>query len=257
VHGSDQYITQIAYSSTADRILTRTKQNTTTWSSWIEIIHTGNISQTTGTSTEFPMSQKATTDAINTKVGLTGNETIAGVKTFTSNIVGNVTGNITGNSATATKLATARTINGVNFDGSANITVYDSTKAPLNSPALTGIPKAPTATVATNNTQIATTAFVKSVVNSSSTLGFTQSLGTNGWTKLPNGLILQWGKVYGTGAATINFPIAFPSAACGIVGSPDLNIGFGIKILSRSQGEISRVTNENYPLNIYYIVIGY
>ena len=36
---------------------------------------------------------------------------------------GNIVGNITGNAASATKLATARTINGVNFDGSANISV--------------------------------------------------------------------------------------------------------------------------------------
>lgn len=36
----------------------------------------------------------------------------------------------TGNAATATKLQTARTINGVSFDGSANITVADSTKVP-------------------------------------------------------------------------------------------------------------------------------
>lgn len=34
----------------------------------------------------------------------------------------------TGNAATATQLATARTINGVSFDGTANITVADSTK---------------------------------------------------------------------------------------------------------------------------------
>ena len=60
-------------------------------------------------------------------VNLTGNQTIAGVKTFSSNIVGN----ITGNSATATKLQTARTINGVSFDGSANITVSDSTAVHL------------------------------------------------------------------------------------------------------------------------------
>jgi len=36
----------------------------------------------------------------------------------------------TGNAATATTLATARTINGVAFDGSANITVSDATKVP-------------------------------------------------------------------------------------------------------------------------------
>mgnify|MGYP001603017918 FL=1 len=44
----------------------------------------------------------------------------------------------TGNAATATKLATARTINGVKFDGTANITVDDSTKLPLTGGTLTG-----------------------------------------------------------------------------------------------------------------------
>ena len=63
----------------------------------------------------------------NTAVKLTGNQTIADIKTFSSNIVGN----ITGNSATATKLATTRTINGVSFDGTANITVSDSTAVKL------------------------------------------------------------------------------------------------------------------------------
>lgn len=38
--------------------------------------------------------------------------------------------NITGNAGTATKLATARNINGIPFDGSSNITVADNTKVP-------------------------------------------------------------------------------------------------------------------------------
>lgn len=42
-----------------------------------------------------------------------------------------VTISVTGTVATATKLATARTINGISFDGSGNITVADSTKAPI------------------------------------------------------------------------------------------------------------------------------
>lgn len=41
-----------------------------------------------------------------------------------------VTGSVTGNAATATALQTARTINGVSFNGTANITVADSTKEP-------------------------------------------------------------------------------------------------------------------------------
>jgi phage-related tail fiber protein len=42
------------------------------------------------------------------------------------------------NAATAVKLLTARTINGVAFDGTANITVADSTKLPLAGGTLTG-----------------------------------------------------------------------------------------------------------------------
>lgn len=45
---------------------------------------------------------------------------------------------ITGNSGTATKLQTARTINGVSFDGTANVTVTDSTKLSLTGGTLTG-----------------------------------------------------------------------------------------------------------------------
>ena len=41
--------------------------------------------------------------------------------TASNTFTGNITGNITGNADTATTLATARTINGVSFDGSANI----------------------------------------------------------------------------------------------------------------------------------------
>lgn len=72
----------------------------------------------------------AVIDTINagdaTAVKLTGNETIAGNKTFSSTI----TGNITGNAGTATKLQTARTITlsgdstgSVTFDGSANANI--------------------------------------------------------------------------------------------------------------------------------------
>ena len=69
-----------------------------------------------------------------TAVNLTGIQTIAGVKTFSYNIVGN----ITGNAATATKLVTARTINGVAFDGTSNITVSDSTKLTKANPLIMG-----------------------------------------------------------------------------------------------------------------------
>lgn len=52
-----------------------------------------------------------------------------------TNLSGTNTGDqttITGNAGSATKLVTARTINGVSFDGTANITVADSTKVPTS-----------------------------------------------------------------------------------------------------------------------------
>ncbi len=65
-----------------------------------------------------------------TSVVITPNTTISGTLGVTGAITGNVTGNVsgssgstTGNAATATALATARNINGVAFDGTANITV--------------------------------------------------------------------------------------------------------------------------------------
>jgi hypothetical protein len=53
-------------------------------------------------------------------------------------------------------------------------------------------------------------------------LGFTNSFSTNGYQKLPSGLILQWGYV-GGGAVKqnqTNFPIAFPTACVGVHFSP-------------------------------------
>ncbi|MFM1972177.1 MAG: hypothetical protein RL185_859, partial [Bacteroidota bacterium] len=58
---------------------------------------------------------------------LTGNVTgdVTGNLTgdVTGNVTGNVTGALTGNASTATKLAATKNINGVAFDGSANITI--------------------------------------------------------------------------------------------------------------------------------------
>ena len=51
--------------------------------------------------------------------GVTGNVT----GNLTGNVTGNVTGAVTGNASTASALQTARAINGVNFDGTAPITV--------------------------------------------------------------------------------------------------------------------------------------
>ena len=49
--------------------------------------------------------------------------------TITANLTGNVTGTVSGNAGSATQLQTARTINGVAFDGTANISITASDTA--------------------------------------------------------------------------------------------------------------------------------
>ena len=79
----------------------------------------------------------ATQNALNTKVDTSTNQTIGGIKTFSSTI----SGSISGNAATATKLATARTISltgdvagSASIDGSTNVTI--TTTVQPNSVAL-------------------------------------------------------------------------------------------------------------------------
>jgi len=48
---------------------------------------------------------------------------------------------------------------------------------------------------------------------------FVASIGTNGYQKLPTGLILQWGYSQN---GTVTFPLAFPNACCSVVGTANL-----------------------------------
>lgn len=100
--------------------------------------------------------------------------------TFQGNLVGNVSGNATtssnttGNAATATALQTARTINGVSFNGTANITV-----------------------TADANTLSGST--LKSTVTSSSltSVGTLTSLTVSGTTQFQNGISVTGGNISG------------------------------------------------------------
>lgn len=73
-------------------------------------------------------------------------------------------------------------------------------KAPLASPALTGTPTAPTAAVGTNTTQIATTAFVKSVVASAGNVGGAATFTASGTWTCPAGVYTAFVRVIGGGA---------------------------------------------------------
>lgn len=60
------------------------------------------------------------------------------------------------------------------------------------------------------------------------TFDFASSQTTNGYTYLPNGMIMQWGNVAtpGAGTSVVTFPIAFPTACLNVVNSAR-GAGFG------------------------------
>lgn len=92
--------------------------------------------------------------------------------------------------------------------------------APINSPAFTGSPTAPTPSTSDSDTSVATTAFVWAAIASNAAAnsrpGHTYAENDWAWLDKPGGLIVQWATGGSIGDAErsteIILPIAFPSA---------------------------------------------
>ena len=113
----------------------------------------------------------------------------------------------------------------------------DALKAPLASPALTGVPAAPTATAGTNTTQIATTAFVNSAISAGTSTSFSGSLagdvtGTQSATVV--------GKINGTSLAGLSTGILKNTTTTGV---PSIAVAADFPILNQNTtGTASNVT---------------
>lgn len=88
------------------------------WTSLYEVFYNKLAELEAETNVITTTGNKIITGSLEIQGGITGNLT----GNVTGNLTGDVTGSTSGNAGTATKLATARQINGTNFDGSANIT---------------------------------------------------------------------------------------------------------------------------------------
>lgn len=164
-------------------------------------------------------------------------------------------------------------------------------RLPIVSPNLTGMPTAPTAPAGTNTEQLSTTEFViREVTTAVNGLGcvkktgdtmtgtltipngtasghavnlgqFDNSLSTNGYQKLPSGLIIQWG--YHSGSlddvnALITYPVAFPTAVLSLVATAETNansaaasfVGVGTQKVGASKFRI-------YGSGSYAVTTGY
>ena len=119
-----------------------------------------------------------------------------------------------------------------NDSSNRNIVNTYATKA---SPAFSGTPTSPTPATSDNSTKIATTEFVRNLINQFKTDGTLGgivggSLTQNGWVKFSNGLILQWGNNNGQGSYSrkvYSFPVAYSSAVYMMSANPKGNVGTG------------------------------
>lgn len=92
---------------------------------------------------------------------------------------------------------------------------------------------------------------------------FTQSLGSNGWTKLPNGLIMQWGSFKPSASSTsVTFPVSFPTKCLTLI-LQDVHVGdtSGLDVtvcISAIPTKTSFATSQKSTRDeIYWFAVGY
>lgn len=141
-----------------------------------------------------------------------------------------------GNAKTATKLETARTINGVSFDGTKDITI-DIPELVIASEA--------EAKAGTNNTKFMTPLRVKQAISTFGDSSWTISKGTNGWARENStGLTVQWGYVNRANSSeTFTFPRTFTTCYYSNVMCSSNLVPY---IKARSNTSITFNTNNGY-----------
>jgi hypothetical protein len=118
--------------------------------------------------------------------------------------------------------------------------------APLNSPAFTGTPTAPTAAAGTTTTQVATTAFANP----------DQNLATAGHCELPGGLIMNWGNItIDASGSSVTFDKAYTSTVFGAYSGKG-NGSAEALFTSISTTGMRVATSNGGPDLIYWFTIG-
>jgi len=108
-----------------------------------------------------------------------------------------------------------------------------------------------------SSTKVATTAWVNNWVSANG--GFsTFSKSQNGYVKLGNGIIIQWGRntVTSSGGQTITLPTAFTSSNYKVISADESSDGYGqLGITARATTNFT--FNPNWPRTYAWIAIGY
>lgn len=137
--GSDGYVLKARPNGPAWEALS---SESLTKGNYLTFTNTSSLSPVEYFDASVPVTVSVNADSANTASTIVARDSSGNFTagTITASLVGNVTGNVTGNAGTATKLATARRINGVSFDGTSDITIIasDSSKLPLAGGTLSG-----------------------------------------------------------------------------------------------------------------------
>jgi len=185
-----------------------------------------------------------------TVVRTSGDQTLAGVKTFSSPIAGS----ITGNAATATKLASARTINGVAFDGTAAITLptvnTTGAQAVAGVKTFSDIPIIPT-TAPTAAGQVASKAYVDSKVVGASTYTAGSGLALAGNVFSADGTVVRTtGAQTLSGVKTFNdlplLPAATPTLDNQVASKAYADTKFGAGAALNTTDDFNTVVDTNF-----------
>jgi len=140
--------TTTALSLGADGYILRARPGGPSWESLTyEQLTKGSYVNMVNTSTSGPVSSFNSSLPVTISVDATSSNTVSKIVARDSSgnfsagtITANMTGDVSGNATTATRLQNARTINGVSFDGTANITVTatDPNKVAKSGDSMTG-----------------------------------------------------------------------------------------------------------------------
>lgn len=178
-----------------------------------------------------------------------------------------------GNGSRLSSITGANVTGQVSFAATANsVAAANVSGTVANATYATSAGSASTASTATTAGTV-TTAAQPNITSVGSTLSiggsqavklsdFTQSFGDPGWTRLPNGLIIQWGSFSAIDGATyVNFPISFTTASFTVV-SGTVEVGnYGAQdnppTVLQSLTSYFGVQSSRASGYVYYIAVGY
>lgn len=127
------------------------------------------------------------------------------------------------------------------------------------SPTFTGTPTAPTATAGETGQQLANLDFVNAMLGGNTVPAISKA--DNGYVKMANGIIIQWGNidVGGNAITTVTFPLAFPNACVSASAILNATLNLNESWSCHSLGKTTMLLrNSNAVIvNMYWIAIGY